>query len=74
MFNTQMSRKAKLRLKALAQLEDKAAYLVLEDAFWHRWEDLPEAVRSAAELIASTVEQSVNRSESRSESKVPDPD
>ncbi len=56
-FNTQMSRKAKLRLKALAQLEDKAAYIVLEDAFWYRWKDLPEATRGAAELIASTVEQ-----------------
>jgi len=51
-----MSPQAKLRLKALAQLERKAAYLVLEDSFWHRWDDLPEATRSAAELIASTIE------------------
>jgi len=58
-FNTQMTRKAKARLKALAQLEGAAAYRVLEDAFWHRWKDLSESKRDSAELIASTIEKSM---------------
>lgn len=55
-FNAQMSAKARDRLKALAQIEGKHAYVVLEEAFWSSWQSLQTDKRKAAELIASTVE------------------
>lgn len=61
-FNTQMTPKAKARLKALAQINGASAYIVLEEAFWQCWNSLSEEKRDCAELIASTIEQA-HRSE-----------
>lgn len=55
-FNAQMSQKAKNRLKALAQIEDRYAYAVLETAFWDFWDRLPDDRRQAADQIARAVE------------------
>ena len=55
-FNAQMTTKARDRLKALAQIEGKHAYVLLEEAFWSNWQVLDAGKRKAAELIASTVE------------------
>lgn len=55
-FNAQLTERAKARLQALAQLEGRPAYAVLEEAFWLRWESLPAQRRKEAETIASTIE------------------
>ena len=57
-FNAQMTTKAKERLKALAQVEGKHAYTLLEDGFWQFWESLEDDKRSAAEQIVSILEKS----------------
>jgi predicted DNA-binding ribbon-helix-helix protein len=60
-----MTPEAKARLKALAQIEGEAAYIVLENAFWHRWESLSEKKRDRAELIAATIEESMSEEADR---------
>ncbi len=55
-FNTQMTAKAKTRLKALAQLEGIPSYILLEKAFWQCWESLSPDRREGAEQIASIIE------------------
>lgn len=52
-FNTQLTREAKAKLKALAQVEHTYAYSLLESAFWRLWESLPAEKRQAAEIVAS---------------------
>lgn len=56
-FNAQMTPEGKARLMALAQIEGKHAYALLEAAFWDRWKSLPAAKRKKAETIASILEE-----------------
>lgn len=55
-FNAQMSRRAKRRLQALAQLDGTSASMWLEEAFWARWGKLSGEKREAAETIAAAIE------------------
>ncbi len=56
-FTARLTPEAKERLMALARLQGKHAYKLLEDAFWTHWQQLPEATRAGAETIISTVQQ-----------------
>lgn len=56
MFTIQLSSRAKMRLKALSDVERDHAYVLVEKAFWEYWERLPERKRQTAELLASTME------------------
>ena len=55
-FTAHLSKKAKDRLKALAQVQRRHAYKILEEAFWTHWKSLPERDRVAAETMASALE------------------
>jgi len=55
-FTARLSRQQKTRLKALAQLRDEPAYLILAAAFRTYWEELPASEREAADTIAAAVE------------------
>jgi hypothetical protein len=56
MFTIQLSSRAKMRLKALSDVERDHAYALVEKAFWEYWERLPERKRRTAELLAATME------------------
>jgi len=55
-FSVRLSLRAKYRLDALAHLTRRAAYSLLEEAFWSYWKTLPPADREGAEAIAQAVE------------------
>lgn len=55
-FTAHLTKEAKTRLKALAQIEGEHAYKIVEQAFWRHWQALPAAKREAAEAIISLVD------------------
>jgi len=55
-FTARLTPEAKKRLMALSQVTGDPAYELLEQAFWDRWEHLPEGHRRAAEAIVAAVE------------------
>lgn len=52
-----LSPRAKRRAKALAQVQGRPTYQVMESAFWSLWKSLPEDKRDAAEAIAALIEE-----------------
>ncbi len=55
-FTARMTPKAKARLTALSQVKGEHGYVLLEQAFWEHWNNLPPEEQKAAETIAATVE------------------
>lgn len=60
-FNALITPEAKARLKALAEIEETYAYRLLEDAFWDRWNNLPEEKRLKAEALAEGIEATLRK-------------
>lgn len=54
-FTARFTPEAKERLLALAQIRDQPAYLLIEEAFWEFWRNLPAGQREVAEQIVATV-------------------